>query len=523
MTETDLDAIPRNELIQRALAAHHRAEAEQTRRVEAERQLDWFKKQLFGAKSERRNVIEPDPSQLSLGEGLEASEGEPEAEPASVRAHLRRPPRAAKAPDDKGLRFDDSVPVVTIEIPAPELEGDDADLYRVIATHETCRLAQEPAAYKILRYVRPVVQRRDERELSCPPAPASVLPGSYVDVSVLAGMLVDKLRYHVPLYRQHQRMKAAGITVSRTSLTNWVHQAIDLLEPIYEAQLASILESSVLAMDETPVRAGRKAKGKMRTGYFWPMYGDRHEVVFPYASSRAHKHVEEILGNFEGTLLSDGFAGYERYAEQRDAVVHAQCWVHARRGFVKAEDVEPERSGRVLDAIGALYAVEAEIAEQGLEAEAKLRARGERCRPIVARLYEWLEHELARSALLPTNAFTKAALYVLDRRAGLQVFLDNPDVAPDTNHLERALRVIPMGRKNWLFCWTEVGAEKVGVIQSLISTCVIHEIDPYTYLVDVLQRIDSHPFAHVGELTPRRWKERFEKDPLRSDLHKYSP
>jgi transposase len=523
VTETDLDAIPRKELIQRALAAHHRAEAEQTRRVEAERQLEWFKKQLFGSKSERRAGFEPDPSQLSLGEGLESPEVEPQAEPASVRAHVRRPPHGAKAPDDKGLRFDDSVPVVTIEIPAPELAGDDADQYRVISTHETYRLAQEPAAYKILRYVRPVVQRRDARELSCPPAPASVLPGSYVDVSVLAGMLVDKLRYHVPLYRQHQRMKAAGISVSRTSLTNWVHQAIALLEPVYEAQLASILESPVLAMDETPVRAGRKVKGKMRTAYFWPLYGDRNEVAFPYASSRAHKHVEEILGEFEGTLLSDGFAGYERYAEQRDAVVHAQCWVHARRGFVKAEDVEPERSGRVLDAIGALYAVEAEIAEQGLEGEAKLRARGERCRPVVARLFEWLEQELARSALLPTNAFTKAALYVLDRRAALEVFLDNPHVAPDTNHLERALRVIPMGRKNWLFCWTEVGAEKVGVIQSLITTCVLHEVDPYAYLVDVLQRIDSHPFARVEELTPRRWKELFAKDPLRSDLHSHSP
>jgi transposase len=386
VTETDLSTIPRNELIQRALAAHHRAEAEHTRRLEAERQLDWFKKQLFGAKSERRIALGSDPSQLSLGEGLASREAEREAEPASVRGHVRRRAERATALDDKGLRFDDSVPVETLQIPAAELAGEDAALYRVIAEKETFRLAQTPASYKVLRYVRPVVQRIETREVSCAPAPAAVLPGSYADVSLLAGMLVDKFRYHLPLYRQHQRMKAAGITVSRASLTNWVHQAIDLLEAIYEAQLASILASSVLAMDETPVRAGRKAKGKMRTGYFWPVYGDRHEVAFPYASSRAHKYVEEILGDFEGTLLSDGYAGYERYARQRDQVVHAQCWVHARRGFVKAEDVEPLRSERVLDEIGALYAVEAEIAELGLAGEAKLRARGERCRPIVTRL-----------------------------------------------------------------------------------------------------------------------------------------
>jgi len=78
----------------------------------------------------------------------------------------------------------------------------------------------------------------------------------------------------------------------------------------------------------------------------------------------------------------------------------------------------------------------------------------------------------------------------------------------DTNHLERALRPIPMGRKAWLFCWTEVGAEKVGIIQSLISTCVLHSVDPYTYLVDVLQRVAIHPQSAVAELTPRLWKEK---------------
>ena len=88
----------------------------------------------------------------------------------------------------------------------------------------------------------------------------------------------------------------------------------------------------------------------------------------------------------------------------------------------------------------------------------------------------------------------------------------------DTNHLERALRAIPMGRKAWLFCWTEVGARYVGIVQSLITTCRLHEVDPYTYLVDVLQRVGQHPAARVEELTPRRWKALFADNPLRSDL-----
>jgi len=75
-----------------------------------------------------------------------------------------------------------------------------------------------------------------------------------------------------------------------------------------------------------------------------------------------------------------------------------------------------------------------------------------------------------------------------------------------------------MGRKNWLFCWTELGAKHVGQIQSLLSTCVLHDVDPYLYLVDVLQRIDTHPFAQVDQLTPRMWKQHFAAAPLRSLL-----
>ena len=120
--------------------------------------------------------------------------------------------------------------------------------------------------------------------------------------------------------------------------------------------------------------------------------------------------------------------------------------------------------------------------------------------------------------LLPSDPFTKALRYLSERRMELQVFLENPDVALDTNHLERALRPIPMGRKNWMFCWSEIGAEHVGVIQSLITTCKLHDVNPYAYLTDVLQRIAQHPNKRIIELTPRVWKDKFAAHPQTSDL-----
>jgi hypothetical protein len=124
---------------------------------------------------------------------------------------------------------------------------------------------------------------------------------------------------------------------------------------------------------------------------------------------------------------------------------------------------------------------------------------------------------------LPSNPFTQALGYARERRLGLEVFLEDPDVSMDTNHLERALRVIPMGRRNWLFTWTELGAKHVGIVQSLLTTCRLYEISPYNYLVDVLQRVGVHPATRVAELTPRLWKQHFAANPLRSDLYTQSP
>lgn len=209
--------------------------------AQARRQLDWFKRQLFGRKSERRLEFD-DAAQAGLFEAL----------------GIGAPPH--------------------LDVPTQEV-----------------------------RYRRRE-KRRGTGELLTPPAPPNVLDRTCVDVSFLAGMLVDKFRYHLPLHRQHQRLADGGIRVSLSSLTNWAGRAVDLLEPIAAAQAAHILEGGVVAMDETSIKAGRAAPGKMRNAYFWPVFGEDGEIVFHYAPSRAHRHVEAFLGNFRGTLLSDGYA-----------------------------------------------------------------------------------------------------------------------------------------------------------------------------------------------------------------------
>jgi len=491
-----------------------------------ERQIDWFKRQLFGTKSERF-VPMPDPQQMHLGQVLGQDLPVPPSGGAGeheVPAHTRRRPRSDFTDDGANAPFFDEgkVPVVTIEVPNPEVKDLGPEQYEVIGEKTSHRLAQRPGSYVVLKYVRPLVKLRETQALHCAPAPVGVIEGSRADVSFIAGLLVDKFAWHLPLYRQHQRLVAAGFKLSRPWLTQLVQQGAQLLKAVYEAQLASICESRVKAMDETPIKAGRAAPGKMKAAYFWPIYGEHDEVCFPFFESRRHEHVQQALGLKQpggAVLLSDGYEAYASYAKKA-GVTHAQCWAHSRRAFFEAQGAEPQAAAQALRQIGELYDVEREIGKRQLKGENKRLHRLAHSKPLVDRFFEWVDRQFEQQGLLPSNPLTKALAYVRERRAGLEVFLGDLDVPMDTNHLERALRVIPQGRKNWLFCWTEVGAEHAGIVQSLIATCRLHDIDPYTYLVDVLQRVGEHPASRVAELTPRLWKQHFADSPLRSDLHR---
>jgi len=486
-------------------------------------QLDWFRRQIFGRKSERF-APEPDPSQMHLGETFPVSAA-PVEERKSIPAYTRRTSQHDGAEGGEELKFFDEskVPVQTLTLVHADVQGLAPDQYEVIGEKVTYRIAQRPGAYHVLKIRRPVIKIKASAQILCLPAPAGVLEGSRADVSFAAGILMDKFAWHIPLYRQHQRLAAAGIRVSRPWLTQIAQAVISLLTPIYEAQLASIRSSRVKAMDETPIKAGRAGHGKMHTGYFWPIYGQLDEVCFPFHSSRSADFVCHALGlkhAVDAVLLTDGYAAYAQYAE-KTGINHARCWAHGRRTFFEALTADPTGAGEALEQIKALYAVEEEIRNRKLAGDAKQLHRLTHSKPLVELFFEWVDRQLERQGFTPTNPFIQALNYVRERRVGLEIFLTDPGVPIDTNHLERALRVVPMGRKSWLFCWTELGAKHVGIIQSLIVTCRLHGIDPYTYLVDVLQRISEHPASRVAELTPRLWKQHFSTNPLRSEIHDF--
>ena len=207
--------------------------------VHLRRQVAWFQRQIFGQKSERRHPL-PDSIQGTLGQDFsviaQSAVGWQE-DPGCWHMNARANSRYPREGGDETVPFFDEtkVPVRVIAVANPEIAGLDPDDYQVIGEKVSYRLAQRPGAYEILKYVREVIKRRDTQALSCPLAPLGVIEGSRADVSFLAGMMVDKFVFHLPLYRQHRRLQDAGFKVSRSWLTALMQQAVALLEPIYES------------------------------------------------------------------------------------------------------------------------------------------------------------------------------------------------------------------------------------------------------------------------------------------------
>ena len=167
----------------------------QDRVRQLEQQLTWFKRQLFGEKSEKRDMTD-NPYQHTIADVLKDLP-KVKAKPEDKQRITYERGKAKKntldgSPDDTGLRFDNSVPVEEIALSAPELEGPDADDYTVIGHKTTYRLAQRPGSQVVLKYTRPVLKKKSTQQITTTPAPTNVLDRSYGDVSFLGGMLLDK-------------------------------------------------------------------------------------------------------------------------------------------------------------------------------------------------------------------------------------------------------------------------------------------------------------------------------------------
>jgi hypothetical protein len=221
-------------------------------------------------------------------------------------------------------------------------------------------------------------------------------------------------------------------------------------------------------------------------------------VVFRYAPDRRGERPREHLASFSGILQADAYAGFGHLYEG-GRIVEAACWAHARRGFYDLHQANQSPiAAEALERIGALYAIEAEI--RGGPPQQRTAIRQARAGPLLESLREWLRQTLTRVS--KKSELAKAIGYVLTRWTALTRYRDDGRVEIDNNAAERALRMVALGRKNYLFCGSDAGGERAAAIYSLIATAKLNGIDPVAYLRDVIERIGDHPINRVEELLP---------------------
>lgn len=199
-----------------------------------------------------------------------------------------------------------------------------------------------------------------------------------------------------------------------------------------------------------------------------------------------------------------------KFAINNRNVQRAQCWAHVRRKFFEALDTENELATPVINYIRELYTLE----DSYKTFEEKKRGRMIKSKQVVDKLFSYLKTRLNDVSILPSSLFYKASSYAFNNEMALRVFLSMPEVPLDNNVIEQENRYNAMGRKNYMFHWTEVGAKNAAIIYSLITSCVSNDIKPYEYLVDILQRIQTHPMREIDKLTPKNWKINFSKEEL---------
>jgi transposase len=454
----------------------------QARIAQQEAEIAQLRRKVFGRSSERM----PPPEQR-------AKIGDPEE-----RERRRRERRAVNAEKKRELPVEQEV----YEVPAeceqcPSCAGPFRDLGEGEVSSEIEYL---PGRFVCRRRVRKKRVCRCGDTIIVADAPTRAADSVGYGPGFHAHVVVAKCCDSIPLYRLSKKLEREGCEVSDSTLGDVFHRSASICKPLYDLIVQEVAESGHVNADETPIRV--QAQGKARRAYVWTFIGAGH-VAFVFSPTRSGETPASVLGAQTGFLQVDAYTGYNRVCTPK-GWTRVGCLAHVRRYFFEAQQTAPEAAGEAMRRISAIYEVEREARQAGMTGTAAHRELRQRdARPLFESLHTWLTQE--QGCHVPKSPMGKAITYALNVWPTLLVQLDNPALALDNNAAERALRIVALGRKNFLFVGNDRAGESLAILQTMVATCKAHDVNPEAYLADILIRTQERS-CKKRDLLPDRWK-----------------
>lgn len=498
-------------------AAEAALNCEEARRRDLEFRIAQLQGEKYTPSSEKLSV-----AQLELKlEGLSESRSKPK---------LTEKPEKKKPYQSRKTEFPDDLPTEVIKVEVPESDRicpDTGKPREFIRFEESIKYEWVAGHFKKIRILREVRAAKYTDSDSLPtepvvtaemPAQFQVIPGCYAGIKLLVHILVGKYCDHLPLYRQQEIFeKRHQVKIDRTLMGHWLKKLSQSLMILYEALRQELIASGYLQIDETFIKLlDPERKGKAQQAYFWVIRHPTRGVLFHFDHRRSSEVPLDMIPGFKGKLQSDGFSVYESLLKARPEDVQRalemilfNCWAHARRKVKKSLEANGSDAAWYLAKIRELYAIEDEAREADCGVERREQLRKERARPILAELKAEMDKDKSNLAILPSSPLGEALDYMRRRWEFLEAYArdGNGEVEIDNNFVENSIRPTAVGKKNWLFIGHPKAGKTSAVIYTIIENCRMNKIDPFSYLVDVLPRIQDHPANRINELLPRQWAE----------------
>lgn len=477
-------------------------------------ELMTLKNWLYGIKSEKRPQADVSNKpelgdQLSLGMEVDSAGICKISNARKIKEHIR----VVKTiePKKRGGRHDfpEGLEEQIIILDAPDKPTN----ARCIGHVDQRQLACDPMRWyiKVNRRLVYMVPKDEEnlnyRQLTAP-LPSHPIEKCKVDISVLVLLTIEKFLYHLPIWRQQQRLRQYGIELPYSTLCHLTNRTCEVLEPLWHLLLKEIIQSGIIALDETRFRVldnTKKTGKKSHIGWMWACSNHIQGLVcFLYQQGRGKKDISAVLQGYQGHLMTDAYGAYKKYGKQ-PGVIHQHCLLHARRYFLYALDNDAKKASYALDNFfGPLYGIEQECKLLELDYDAITEKRQSESIPILESMKLWLQAELPKTT--PRTPIYKAIAYTLNNYNALLRYTSDGMLLADNNILERQIRSIALGRHNSLFAGSHRGGELAAIMYSFMATCKLQKIDPAKWLDDVLRRIADYPKDKLIELLPQYWR-----------------